>query len=129
MKVFTKVMAISVLMTISMSQLKAQTEKEVIGNNPVNAVTAEEHPTVINEKMLQRMLSSYENANVVDWVDVFTQNNFTDVKLFLAAYNSIDFNAIGERNIVDVVNDKVQEIKSVEANKNLLTDVVSTTSN
>ncbi|MBN1116556.1 MAG: hypothetical protein JXA77_05110 [Bacteroidales bacterium] len=106
-KVFTKVIFASVFATLSLVQLNAQTGDGVIGK-----ISEDEHPTVINEKALQRMLHSYENANVVEWVDIFTQNNFQDVKLFYAAYNSIDFNAIGERNIVDVVNERIEEIKS-----------------
>ena len=115
------------IMALSSTFTQANAQAVIVNEEPGSValnLATEEHPIVLNQEKLQRMLRSYESANLVDWHEIFTQNNFDDVKLFLAAYTTIDFNAIGNRNIVDVVNDRIDEIKtlSAEENQRLITE-------
>ena len=86
---------IIVLVIFSFAGIKAQDSN----SDKYVMVAKEQHPTVINTKMIERFNSIYNEIEVVPWFDIMSTKTFEETKNYLTAYKNIKLDEIHPKEV------------------------------
>ena len=66
---------------------------------------------VINVDMIEKFYKTYEEVEVLPWTEILSKSDFSEVKLYLSAYNNLDKDELGKDNLSQEMDIKVIKIK------------------
>ena len=96
--------------------VKAQTDTTTLNSNLLSSIE-EEHPTIINTKMIERFNRNYNDIEVIPWFDIFSEKSFEEVRTYLAAYKNIELDKVPSSEVYKYLSQKKQELENYTANK------------